>query len=282
MPHGALNHGPDCSRARRFPPVRENLDESQADAVDFIFLGGVLLGIGDVQVGADGLNVEWSEIRCVHRSSFLPCGHGRNRGRFHRGPAKGFGDPDSRAGTWSHTLRFRRSENSRRRGSACRSTRRSCSPCRRPACLELSFTMTAEAPPFHAAMVPSSVTKINFAAVLPGRAKSLVPLATTPVGEECWLNAGRHRNRDRQGLVSDAVVNRRQAGAVVRNPHWASGAAGQSPRIYELGVMSVQRVRAVSGNAGYQIRSGCTAARMPRTAPARTKAKVPSPICNSS
>src|ERR1700681_20388 len=47
--------------------------------------------------------------------------------------------------------------------------------------------MTAVAPPFQAAMVPSSVTKMNFAAVLPGKAKPAVPLATTPVGAECWL-----------------------------------------------------------------------------------------------
>src|SRR5574342_1048123 len=49
---------------------------------------------------------------------------------------------------------------------------------------ELSLTMVAVAPPFQAAMTPCSVTKINFAAVLPGRGKSAVPLATTPVGPD--------------------------------------------------------------------------------------------------
>src|SRR5579864_3895086 len=55
---------------------------------------------------------------------------------------------------------------------------------------ELSLTMTAAFPPFQAAMTPCSVTKMNFAAVLPGKAKSVVPLATIPVGLEGGLAPG--------------------------------------------------------------------------------------------
>src|ERR1700719_3256333 len=56
--------------------------------------------------------------------------------------------------------------------------------------VELFFTITAVAPPFQAAITPCSVTKINFAAVLPGKGKSAVPLATTPVGAPRSLTPG--------------------------------------------------------------------------------------------
>src|SRR5947199_2329267 len=57
---------------------------------------------------------------------------------------------------------------------------------------ELSTTIDAVVPPFHPAMVPSSLTKMNLAGagVLPGKEKSEVPLKTTPVGAEGSLPPG--------------------------------------------------------------------------------------------
>ena len=55
---------------------------------------------------------------------------------------------------------------------------------------ELSTTIDAVVPPFHPAMAPFSVTKMNLAGVLPGKEKSEVPLKTTPVGAEGALPPG--------------------------------------------------------------------------------------------
>src|SRR5258708_13152841 len=51
----------------------EDIDKAQARAVYFIMLFRVLLGVGDVHVGADGLHVEGSQIAPIHLVTFDLC-----------------------------------------------------------------------------------------------------------------------------------------------------------------------------------------------------------------
>src|SRR6185503_18689419 len=43
----------------------EDVYESQSGAIDFVVFAGILLGIGDIEIGADCLHVEWSKVAVI-------------------------------------------------------------------------------------------------------------------------------------------------------------------------------------------------------------------------